>query len=149
MKTKINGHDVEFKDAADGRGNFYSLHVDALHIGFFPNFEAMEKRAHSICEHYPSVALPEIAAALDKAKADGLGTDERMAARQAVNVLLCAAIEATPDSRHRTRAAAQLSEAYRLIGVGNWTSLTREIAAFIESENCIDRLGIREKYTRC
>ena len=53
MKTTINGHDVIFSSVG---GDYpYSLSVDGLHISSYDTFEAAERRAHAICEHYPAV----------------------------------------------------------------------------------------------
>jgi hypothetical protein len=57
MKTTINGHSVEFTNARDGRGFDYALRVDDLYISNFETFEGAEKRAHAICQHYPTADL--------------------------------------------------------------------------------------------
>lgn len=67
MKTTINGHDVEFDYAPDGRGFNYALKVDGLYIANFDIFESAERRAHAICEHYPVKDFDKKLAVLAKA----------------------------------------------------------------------------------
>lgn len=78
MTTTINGHSVEFFDMKDGRGGFYGVRIDGLQIGCYPDFPAAEKRAHAVCEHYPSADFnsPRFKAQIEiLAGAIGIATD--------------------------------------------------------------------------